>query len=96
MTSPQTDSTVTTYYYQAKTRISCTNFHKNTHLESAFTKKLAKFLAIVAIDYTVLPPVLAVLDWVVGTNDGLDKSRDNDQTSLKTLLFWMAGVPTST
>ena len=69
---------------------------KNTHVESAFTKNLAKSLAIVAIDYTVLPPVLALMDWVVGNNDGMDKSRNNVKMLLETLLFWMTRVPTST
>ena len=70
---------------------------KHTHVEYvSIYQKIAKSLAIVAIDYTVLPPLLAVVDWVVGTNNGVDKLRDNDQISLNTLLFWMTGVPTST
>ena len=68
----------------------------NAHVESAFTKKWAKTLTIVAIDYTVLPPALVLVDWVVRTNDGEDKSRDNAQILLETLLFWMTHVPTST
>ena len=50
------------YYYQAKNVSRVLIPLKNTHVESAFTKELAKSLTIVAIDYTVLPSVLAVVE----------------------------------
>ena len=68
----------------------CLMYHfplKKYHAESAFTKKIAKSLAIVAIGYTALPPVLAVLDWVVGTNNEVGTSHTNDNISLKHCYF---------
>ena len=43
------------YYCQAKNVSHVPIPTKNTHAESAFTKKITKPLAVMAIDYTVLP-----------------------------------------